>query len=215
MRVALLGGTGPEGSGLGLRWAAAGHEVMIGSRLAEKGQGVAVELKALYPDGEISGADNLSVAKWAEIVVLSVPYSAQEATLEGVRDVLVGKILITVVAPTRKPVARVWRLDSGLSAAEEAQQQLGDAVRVVAAFQNIGAHHLKDLDHIPDCDVLVCGNNKDDKQVVMQLAADAGFRAVNAGALENSSVVEGLTSILIGINIRHKSKSAGIRITGI
>lgn len=215
MRIAILGGTGPEGSGLGLRWAAAGHEVMIGSRQAEKGEGVAVELQALYPDGEIGGADNLTAAKWAEIVVLSVPYSAQEATLEAVRDALDGKILITVVAPTRKPKARVWRLESGLSAAEEAQTQLGEAVRVVAAFQNIGAHHLKDLDHIPDSDVLVCGDKKDDKQVVLQLAADAGFRAVNAGALQNSSVAEGLASMLIAINILHKSKSAGIRITGI
>ena len=215
MRIAILGGTGPEGSGLGLRWAAAGHEVIIGSRLAEKGQGVAAELKAILPDGDISGGDNLSAANRAEIVVLAVPYAAQRPTMEGLRAALSGKILVTVVAPTQKPKARVWRLPSGLSAAEEAQRQLGESVRVVAAFQNIGAHNLKDLDYVPDFDVLICGDKKDDKQVVAQLVEDAGFQAVNAGALQNASVVEGLTSVLIGINIRHKVKDAGIRITGI
>ena len=215
MRIAILGGTGPEGSGLGLRWAAAGHKVIIGSRLAEKGQGVAAELKAILPDGDISGADNMAAANEAQIVVLTVPYSAQQPTLDALRDALAGKILVTVVAPIQKPAARVWRLPSGLSAAEEAQEQLGDAVRVVAAFQNIGAHHLKDLSYVADCDVLICGDKKDDKQIVTQLAEDAGFRAVNAGALQNASVAEGLTAILIGINIRHKAKDAGIRITGI
>lgn len=215
MRIAILGGTGPEGSGLGLRWAAAGHEVVIGSRLAEKGEGVAAELKDLLPTGKISGTDNLTAAGRAEIVVLSVPYSAQQPTLEGLREALEGKILVTVVAPTQKPKARVWRLPSGLSAAEEAQQQLGDSVRVVAAFQNIGAHNLKQLDYVADFDVLVCGDKKEDKRIVETLVNDAGFRAVNAGALQNASVVEGLTSILIGINIRNKVKDAGIRITGI
>jgi len=215
MKIAILGGTGPEGSGLGIRWAAAGHKVIIGSRLAEKGEGVAAELKAILPGGEISGSDNLTAASQSEIVVLAVPYSAQKPTLEGLGTALKGKILVTVVAPTQKPKARVWRLPSGLSAAEEAQQQLGDSVRVVSAFQNIGAHNLKDLDYVADFDVLVCGDKRDDKQVVTRLVEDAGFRAVNAGALQNSSVVEGLTSVLIGINIRHKVKDAGIRITGI
>ena len=215
MRIAILGGTGPEGSGLGLRWAAAGHQIIIGSRLTEKGQGVAAELKAILPDGEISGGDNMSAASQAEIVVLAVPYTAQQPTLDGLRDVPNGKIFVTVVAPTQKPKARVWRLPSGLSAAEEAQQQLGESVRVVAAFQNVGAHNLKDMDYVPDFDVLVCGDKKDDKQVVARLVEDAGFRAVNAGALQNASVVEGLTSVLIGINIRNKVKDAGIRITGI
>jgi NADPH-dependent F420 reductase len=215
MRIAILGGTGPEGSGLGLRWAAAGHDVIIGSRLAEKGAGVADELKGILPDGKISGTDNETAAAQSEIIVLAVPYSAQQPTLAGLGDVLAGKILVTVVAPIQKPAARVWRLPSGKSAAEEAQEQLGESVRVVAAFQNIGAHHLKDLSHVADCDVLICGDKKDDKAIVSQLAEDAGFRAINAGALQNAGVIEGLTAILIGINIRHKAKDAGIRITGI
>jgi NADPH-dependent F420 reductase len=215
MRIAILGGTGPEGSGLGLRWAAAGHEVIIGSRQAEKGARIAEELKAILPEGAITGTDNLAAANQSDIVVLAVPYAAQAPTLDGLREVLSGKILITVVAPIQKPAARVWRLPSGKSAAEEAQEQLGDSVRVVAAFQNVGAHHLKDLSHAPDCDVLVCGDKKGDKEIVSELARDAGFQAVNAGALQNASVVEGLTAILIGINIRQKVKDSGVRITGI
>jgi NADPH-dependent F420 reductase len=215
MKIAILGGTGPEGSGLGLRWAAAGHEVIIGSRQAEKGERIAAELKAILPEAAISGTDNLTAANESDIVVLAVPYAAQAPTLDGLREALSGKILVTVVAPIQKPAARVWRLPSGQSAAEEAQEQLGESVRVVAAFQNVGAHHLKDLKHEPDCDVLVCGDKKEDKETVSELARDAGFQAVNAGALQNASVVEGLTAILIGINIRHKVKDAGIRITGI
>jgi NADPH-dependent F420 reductase len=102
-----------------------------------------------------------------------------------------------------------------LSAAEEAQLQLGEDVRVVAAFQNIGAHHLRDLNQQLDCDVLICGDKLVDKQIALDLCAEASLRGVNAGALQNASVVEGITSLLVGINIRNKVKSAGIRITGI
>ena len=215
MKIAILGGTGAEGSGLAFRWANAGHEVLIGSRTAEKAERVAAELSAQLENTTIVGLDNLAAAESAELVVLSVPYSAQEKTLAGLTEALAGKIMLTVVVPLKKPVARAYRLPSGLSAAEEAQQQLGENVRVVAAFQNISAHHLMDLSHEIDCDVLVCGDKKVDKEPVYQLCADAGMRAVNAGALQNASVVEGLTSLLIGINIRHKIKNSGIRITGI
>ncbi|MCB8945828.1 MAG: NADPH-dependent F420 reductase [Ardenticatenaceae bacterium] len=215
MKIAIIGGTGPEGSGLGFRWAAAGHEVLIGSRQAEKGEQVAAELLARQPDFKIGGMDNVTAVAQADIAVLAVPYSAQAPTLESVKQQLAGKLLITVVAPTGEKKTQAYRLESGLSAAEEAQQQLGDEVRVVAAFQNIGAHHLLDLDHQMDCDVLVCGAKAADKAVAMQLAHEAGMRGVNAGALQNASVVEGLTSLLIFININQKVKDAGIRITGL
>lgn len=215
MKIAILGGTGDEGFGLGYRWAAAGHEIVIGSRKAEKGAKAAVDMKERLPEGNISGTDNLSASQQAELVVLSVPYWAQESTLETVKSALEGKILLTVVAPTGEKAARVHRLESGLSAAEEAQNQLGEATRVVAAFQNIGAHHLLDLEHEMDCDVLVCGAKKADKQVAIQLCKDAGLRGVNAGALQNARAAEALTAVLIAINIIHKVKSAGIRITGL
>ena len=215
MKIAILGGTGNEGFGLGFRWAAAGHEIVIGSRKAEKGEQAAVDMLEKLPSGNISGTDNLSAAQQAEVVVLSVPYWAQEGTLDSVKNALDGKLLITVVAPTGEKAARVHRLESGLSAAEEAQNQLGEGTRVVAAFQNIGAHHLLDLEHQMDCDVLVCGDKKDDKAVALQLCEDAGLRGVNAGALQNARAVEELTAVLIAINVIHKVKSAGIRITGL
>lgn len=215
MKIAILGGTGAEGSGLAFRWANAGHEVVIGSRTAEKAEVKANELNALLGADKICGTDNLSATEWGELIVLSVPYSAQEPTLEGIKQHLDDKILLTVVVPLGKPVARVNRLPSGLSAAEEAQQQVGESCRVVAAYQNISAHHLMDLDHKIDCDVLICGAKKVDKDIVASLTADAGMRGVNAGSLPNASVAEGLTSVLIGINIRNKIKDAGIRITGL
>lgn len=215
MKIAILGGTGNEGFGLGYRWAAAGHEIIIGSRQTEKGERAAADMKERLPQGRISGTNNLAAAQQGEIVVLSVPYWAQEGTLESVKEAMTGKLLITVVAPTGEKAARVYRLESGLSAAEEAQNQLQGITRVVAAFQNIGAHHLLDLDHQLDCDVLICGEKKDDKQVAMQLCREAGLRGVNAGALQNARAVEALTAVLIAINIIHKIKSAGIRITGL
>ena len=215
MKIAILGGTGKEGSGLGYRWAAAGHEIIIGSRTAEKGERAAEKMQSELPLATISGADNASAAAEAELIVLSVPYEAQEKTLADVRDAAQGKLLITVVAPLGQPKARVWRLPSGLSAAEEAQQQLGEGVAVVAAFQNISAGHLRDLDYELDCDVLICGDKAADKEVAAGLCRDAGMRGINAGALANAAIAEGLTAVLLGINIRHKITGAGIRITGL
>lgn len=215
--IAVIGGTGAEGSGLVLRWAAAGYSVVIGSRSAGKAAASAAELNALLPEGgaEITGATNDMAAAQGDVVVLSVPYAAQYDTLAQIALPAVGKVLITVVAPLMPPkVATVWRPPGG-SAAEEAQAQLGDSVTVVGAFQNVAAGHLKDLSWQPDCDVLVTGDKKEAKQAVMALAQAAGFFPVDAGPLANSSVVEGLTAMLIGINVRHKIQGSGIRITGI
>ncbi|MCP4362529.1 MAG: NADPH-dependent F420 reductase [Chloroflexi bacterium] len=215
MKIAILGGTGDEGFGLGYRWAAAGHEIIIGSRQTEKGARAAADMQSRLPQATISGTNNLSAAQQAEIVVLSVPYWAQAGTLDSVKETLNEKLLISVVAPSGEKKSRVHRLESGLSAAEEAQIQLEGITRVVAAFQNIGAHHLLDIEHEMDCDVLVCGQKKADKDVALQLCADAHLQGVNAGALQNARVVEELTAVLIAINIIHKVKSAGIRITGL
>ncbi len=215
MKIAILGGTGNEGFGLGYRWAAAGHEIIIGSRKTEKGERAAADMKSRLPEGKISGTNNLAAAQQAELAVLSVPYWAQAGTLDTVKEALVDKLLITVIAPSGEKKSRVHRLESGLSAAEEAQNQLDGVTRVVAAFQNIGAHHLLDLERQMDCDVLVCGDKKADKMIALQLCQDAGLRGVNAGALQNARAAEELTAVLIAINIIHKVKSAGIRITGL
>jgi NADPH-dependent F420 reductase len=213
--LAIVGGTGAEGSGLGVRWAAAGYPVIIGSRSAERAATTAAELQSLLPAGSalISGETNAAAVAAAEVVVLSVPYSAQASTLGEIVDACQGKILISVVVPLQPPrVSTVWHPPGG-SAAEEAQTQLGPGVRVVGAFQNVSSGHLKDLAWEADCDVLVTGNDKEAKQLTLELARAAGFFAVDAGALVNSSVVEGLTAVLVGINIRHKVKGSGIRIT--
>ncbi|MDT8306723.1 MAG: NADPH-dependent F420 reductase [Anaerolineae bacterium] len=217
MKIAILGGTGPEGQGLGMRWAAAGHEVLVGSRDAERGAQAAAEMNGLLPASAatVRGSNNLAVAESAEVIVLSVPYKAQEPTLASVASALQGKLLITVVAPLQPPkVSHVWLPPAG-SAAQEAQQQLGEDVTFVAAFQNISAVLLKELDQDVDSDVLICGDDQPGKEVAAELARAAGLRPIDSGPLQNASVVEGLTAILIGINKRNKIKHSGIRITGL
>lgn len=215
--IAVIGGTGAEGSGLAVRWAVAGYPIIIGSRNAEKAQSVAAELSAALPTGGavISGATNADAAVAANLVVLSVPYDAQAGTIDQIVAGSQGKTVVTVVAPLKPPkVATVWHPPGG-SAAQEAQAQLGGGVQVVAAFQNIAAGHLKDLSWQPDCDVLVTGDSKAAKQTAIELAQAAGFVALDAGPLANAAVVEGLTAVLIGINARHKVQGSGIRITGL
>jgi len=217
MRIAILGGTGKEGSGLALRWANAGHQVIIGSRDAEKAARVAEELNLALGDagGGITGAGNLEAAQAGEVVVLTVPYAAHAATLESARAALAGKVLIDVTVPVNPADITRVSVPAGGSATQEAQALLGDSVKVVAAFQNISFTHLKKLDSAIDCDVLVCGNDAGAKQTALQLIQDAGMRGFDAGPVENAIVVEGLTSVLLAINKRHKIKGAGIRITGL
>ncbi len=213
--IAILGGTGHEGSGLGLRWAKAGHQVIIGSRTAEKAQSAAIELNAKLGVTSVQGMDNLAAAQAADLVVLTVPYAAHAATIESVRTAVQGKIFVDVTVPLVPPKVSRVQLPAAGSASQEAQTLLGADVKVVTAFQNISAEHLKDPDHTIDCDVLVCGDDKDAKTTVIQLAADAGMTAWDAGPLANAVVPEGLTSVLIGLNMRYKVKSSGIQITGI
>ena len=213
--ISILGGTGHEGSGLGLRWAKAGHSVIIGSRTAEKAEVAADELNAKLGIEGVRGMDNLAAAQAAEIIVLTVPYSAHAATIASVKDAAQGKIFVDVTVPLVPPKVSRVQLPAGGSASQEAQAILGEGVKVVTAFQNISAEHLKDPDHAIDCDVLVCGDDKESKAAIIQLASDAGMKAWDVGPLANSVVPEGLTSILIGLNVRHKVKSSGIKITGI
>jgi len=213
--IAILGGTGHEGSGLGLRWAKAGHQIIIGSRTAEKAQTAAAELNEKLGIDTVQGLDNLAAAAAAELVVLTVPYAAHAPTIESVRDAVQGKIFVDVTVPLVPPKVSRVQMPAAGSASQEAQNLLGEGVKVVTAFQNISSEHLKDPDHAIDCDVLVCGDDKAAKIAVIQLAADAGMQAWDAGPLANAVVAEGLTSVLIGLNIRYKVKSSGIKITGI
>ena len=214
IKIAVLGGTGKEGSGLALRWAAAGYDVTLGSRELEKAQRAAAELNAALGKDMTRGTTNRDAAAQADIIVMTVPYAAHAATAESVKDVVQGKVFVDVTVPLDPANVRRVKMPPAGSAAMEAQQLLGEAVRVVAAFQNISAEHLKSLDHEIECDVLVCGNDKDAKQQVIELARAARMTAWDAGPIENAMVVEGLTSVLINLNIKHKVKAAGLRITG-
>jgi NADPH-dependent F420 reductase len=214
MKIAVLGGTGKEGSGLALRWAHAGHDVVIGSRDPGKAARVAEELNLALGQARLVGAGNVSAAAEADVVVLTVPYSAHAETLTQVRDVMGGKVLIDVTVPIDPGDFTRARIPPGGSASKEAQTLLGDQARVATAFQNISAAHLKKLDSAVECDVLVCGDDDAAKRTALQLVRDAGMKGWDAGPLDNAVVVEGLTPILLGINKRHKLKGAGIRITG-
>jgi len=218
--IAVLGGTGNEGPGLALRWAQAGHRVIIGSRRAEKAQRVAGELNeklgAAGSGGhEIEGMANPDAADTCDVAILTVPYGAQNALLETLRDPLQDKILINVNVALKPPkVARVYIPPEG-SASEQAQSVLGDGVTVVAAFQNVSASELESPDSPVNCDVLVCGNKRAAKRIAIELVEDIGTRGIDAGPLVNAKAVEAMTSVLIGINIRYKVHGAGIRITGL
>jgi 8-hydroxy-5-deazaflavin:NADPH oxidoreductase len=214
-RIAVLGGTGAQGSGLALRLAQAGHDVTIGSREASRARDAAAALTARI-EKPLAGADYRDAAAGAEIVFLTVPYAAQRATVEAVRDELRGKILVDATVPLVPPKVSAVQLPDGRSAVAAVQELLGKDVRVVSAFQNVSAQHLADLSHAVDCDVLVCGDDRAACELVIGLCSDLSLRGLYAGAIVNSAASEALTSVLIAINRRYKvSGGAGIRITGI
>ena len=211
--IAILGGTGALGSGLALRWANTGHQVTIGSRDGARAEEVAAKLSQKV-SRKIIGKSNEQAAADAELLVITVPYASHAATIDSVRSHLMGKILIDVTVPLKPPKVRTVQLPEGGSVAKALQESLGDSVRVVSAFQNVAATHLADLDHDIDCDVLVCGNDKEARNEVVELANDAGMKAWHGGRIDNSAVAEALTSLLIFINGNYKIDGAGIRITG-
>jgi len=213
--IAILGGSGKEGSGLAFRWAHAGYTVVIGSRSVDRAEQAAREINAALGREAVRGLDNPAAAAAGSIVVLTVPYAAQRPTVEEVRGSLQGKILIDVTVPLVPPKVNRVQLPAGGSAVEAIQKLLGEQVKVVSAFQNISAHHLKNLDHVIDCDVLVCSDDREAAETVIGLARAIGLGAWNAGVLANSAAAEALTSVLIAINQRYKVPAAGIRISAV
>lgn len=211
--LAILGGTGKEGPGLALRWAYAGYKVIIGSRQAEKAAATARELNEKLGIDSIEGVDNASAARRADICVLTVVQDAHEQAVTVLKEALQGKILVDATArvdfkdvhPPEPPAAAL-----------KAQDILGAGVRVVAAFQNVPAHTLKkNLGEEIETDVLVCADDKEAAQQVIELAQAGGMRAYYAGGLENAVIVEGITALLISINKHYGSKTASISVTGL
>ena len=213
--IAVIGGTGKEGKGLAYRWALSGYKVIIGSRSEEKAlMAVDSVLELSEKKLDLQGMQNEEAAKQADIAVLTVPFSAHISTLESVKPFLSGKILIDVTVPLVPPKVSKVQMPPAGSALQEAKLVLGEEVKVAAAFQNISYEKLFDLNYA-GCEILVCGEGKETRQIVLQLVKDAGLIGWDAGPIENAVVVEGLTSILIGINKNHGVHSAGIKITGV
>jgi hypothetical protein len=212
--LAILGGTGALGTGLGRRWANAGLDVIIGSRAREKAAAAVQSLKGRVPEGRLRAMENADAARAADVAVLTVPFAHHDSTLAGLADALQGKILVDATVPLVPPkVSRVQLPPEG-SAAKAAQALLGDGVTVVSAFQNVAADKLAKEDGPLDCDVLVSGDKREARETVIGLAAAAGLKGWHAGPLDNSVAAEALTSVLIFMNRHYRLDGAGLRITG-
>jgi 8-hydroxy-5-deazaflavin:NADPH oxidoreductase len=216
--IAIIGGTGQEGKGLAYRWAGAGYSILIGSRREEKALAAAKDVKELLGIGPaadaVQGLTNPDAVAKCDLAVLTVPFSAHIPILESLKDLLQGKILIDVTVPLVPPKVSKVQMPPAGSATLEAQEVLGEGVQVVAAFQNISYENLLGTSEM-DCDVMVCGGKKASRAEVLKLVSAAGLIGWDAGPAENAVVVEGLTSILIGLNKKYGVHGSGIRITGI
>ena len=215
MKVAIIGGTGPQGKGLAKRLALAGVDVVIGSRDGDKAAALADELNSMFDGQHLSGSDIASAVQASdEIVVLSVPFSGHNATLEQIKPLLNGKILVDIVVPLAEGNPKAVSMPPEGSATEAAQAVLGDEIPVVGALHNVSAVTLNNLDAPINCDLLVCGNDLAAKKKVMALCERLGTTAYNAGLAESARCIEAITPILIRLNISKEVpfSHAGIRI---
>jgi len=219
-KIGIIGGTGPEGSGLAARWAAAGEHIVIGSRDANRAAETANLLRArLGSTTGIDGAENVSAVEQCEIVVLTVPFSAHAPLLKQLKPHWKpGQILIDTTVPLAAAVggapSRMLSVWQG-SAAQQTRELVPASVAVAAAFHNLSAELLAKEGPI-DCDILVCSDDEEAKRIASELAAKIpGVRALNGGKLENARIVESITALLIGLNVRYKVHTAGIRFTGL
>ena len=206
--IAVIGGTGALGNAIARRLVRAGHAVTIGSRSAEKAETVAGEI------GAAGGAANADAAAGQEIVIVTVPYASQAATLAEIRDRVGDAIVVDTTVPLVPPKVMRVQLPSAGSAAAEARDHLGPDVRLVSAFHNVAAHKLATDERVA-CDVLVFGDDVEARNAVVALCADLSLRGLSGGALVNAAAAEALTSILIYMNKTYAADGAGIRFTGL
>ena len=217
--IAVLGGTGPEGFGLALRWAQAGETVIIGSRDAKRAQDAADKIKQrVGASAKSSGSENIAACSAADLIVLTIPFEGHATLLKQVKPAIrPGSIVIDATVPLAASVGGRATRTLGVwqgSAAQQAAELVPKGVSVVAAFQNLGAE-LLNAEGPVDCDVIACGDDPIANQVARTLATKIpGVRAIDGGKLENARILEQITALLIGLNIRHKGHS-GIRITGL
>jgi NADPH-dependent F420 reductase len=219
--IAVIGGTGDQGFGLVLRWAKAGETIIIGSRQQQKAEDAAKRAReALGGKGAVTGMENPKAAAAADIIVMSVPFAAHVDMIKSVHDsIKPDDIFIDVVVPLSTAVGGGASTALGVwegSAAQQAARHLPPHTKIAAAFHNVVAESLQDISHDVDSDVIVCGDSHEVRDAAMELAKlIPGVRPVDGGRLENSRIVEQITALLIGINIRYKVTGAGIRITGL
>lgn len=218
--IAILGGTGDQGLGLALRFAKAGRRVVIGSRKADRALTAAEEVRKAVPDAEVSGHENAEATELAEVVILSVPFEHTAGTVKAIKPVLQeGQILVSMAVPLATAVGdgavRTLGIWQG-SAAEMVQSLAPPGVVVVSAFQNVSAHRLRELDQPVECDVVVSGKKAPRGRIMELCGLIPGLRGVDGGPLSNARIVEDLTALLIGMNVRYKLPDGlGIRLTGL
>ncbi len=211
--IAVIGGTGALGSALARRICRAGYPVCIGSRAEDRARDTAATIGQAIAHARIDGRENRRAAEIGDIVILTVPFETQLATLTAIESALAGKLLIDTTVPLVPPkVARVQLPKEG-AAALRAQALLGDAAEIVSAFHNVSAQILAGDGEI-DCDVLVFGDKRKARERAMAVIGEMGLRGWHGGSLANSAAAEALTSVLIFINRHHDLEHAGIRITG-
>lgn len=214
MNIAILGGTGKEGTGLAARWALAGHAIIIGSRDEERAKAKAVDLRELTRKLTIIGHTNAEAARLGQMVVVALPAAGLATTLPELREACRGKVVLSTVVALDFKGPRLFTLPAAGSSAEETQALLPEA-RVVAAFHHIAAHELADTQEPIDCDLLLCGDDADAKLTVTRLGESMRLRVVDVGPLSNAAALEGITAVLATINRRYKLRNAGIKITGL
>lgn len=213
--LAIIGGTGIQGTALAARFARAGVPVILGSRDAARGATAAQALNQQLGLTNISGTSNREAARQGDIVLLSIPYEGMQPILEDLRDAVENKIVINIASaldPEKRTRARV---PASGSITAEIQNFFGERARVVAAFQNISPEKLSSSDAKIDSDVLVCGGNKDARERVIAMCKQAGMDAFDAGMIQNAVAVETLTAVLIAVNVKYKIVGAGVRLTGV
>jgi len=218
--IAILGGTGDQGLGLALRFAKAGRPVVIGSRKLDRAVTAADEVRAAVPGANVEGLENADATRKAPIVILSVPFEHTASTVKGIRESLAPEqVVVSMGVPLAAAIGdgavRTLGVWQG-SCAELVESLVPAGVAVVSAFQNVSAHRLRELAHPVECDVVVSGAAAPRKQVMALCDLVPGLRAVDGGPLANARIVESVTALLIGLNIRYKvNEGIGIRFTGL
>jgi NADPH-dependent F420 reductase len=218
--IAILGGTGDQGLGLALRFCKAGRKVIIGSRKAERAVEAAENVRGQVSGADVEGVGNEDATRQADIVILSVPFEHTASTVKGIKEALrEGQIVVSMAVPLATAIGDGAVRTVGIwqgSAAEMVESLVPKTVSVVSAFQNVSAHRLQHLAEPVECDVVISGAKEPRKKIMDLCPLIDGLRALDGGPLSNARIVEDMTALIIGLNIRHKAPDGlGIRFTGL